>query len=58
MLLSHGVEDRGKTARHRMRLLAGHVLEMFGIAAGKSVEVKQVQSIKRGDPVCGFEIRV
>ena len=36
----------------------GWVLEMFGIAAGKSVEVKLVQSIKRGDPVCRFEIQV
>lgn len=36
----------------------GWVLEMFGIAAGKPVEVKLVQSIKRGDPVCRFEILV
>lgn len=36
----------------------GWVLEMFGIAAGKPVEVKLVQSIKRGDPVCRFEITV
>jgi predicted hydrocarbon binding protein len=36
----------------------GWVLEMFGIAAGKPVEVKLVQSIKRGDPICRFEILV
>jgi len=36
----------------------GWVLEMFGIAADKPVEVKLVQSIKRGDPVCRFEIGV
>ena len=36
----------------------GWVLEMFGIAADKPVEVKLVQSIKRGDAVCRFEISV
>jgi predicted hydrocarbon binding protein len=36
----------------------GWVLEIFGIAAGKPVEAKLVQSIKRGDPLCKFEITV
>jgi hypothetical protein len=36
----------------------GWVLEMFGIAADKPVEVKLLQSIKRGDAVCRFEIKV
>jgi hypothetical protein len=29
---------------------------MFGIAADRPVDVKLVQSIKRGDPVCRFEV--
>jgi hypothetical protein len=36
----------------------GWALEIFGIAAGKSVEVNLTQSIKRGDPVCRFQISV
>ena len=36
----------------------GWVLEMFGIAADRPVEAKLVQSIKRGDPVCRFEVMV
>jgi hypothetical protein len=36
----------------------GWVLELFEVAAGKPVTAVLVQSVKRGDPQCRFEIEV
>lgn len=54
-LVANGPERLSKTYCYCSR---GWILEMFETALEKSVEVKTIQTIKRGDPTCKFIVQI
>jgi predicted hydrocarbon binding protein len=52
------VKIKDKLSKTWCNCSSGWLLEMFETAAEKPVTVEMIQSIKAGDPVCKFEVRV